>query len=63
MARWRLGNEKILTIAVNLGEEVHDSAEDGVYRDAEFLFEYVEGAYSALCDGSLLRKSTVAVLQ
>jgi malto-oligosyltrehalose trehalohydrolase len=63
VARWRLGNGKVLTIAVNLGEEAHDSAADRVYRDAEILFESVAGAYSALRDGSLLGKSTVALLQ
>jgi malto-oligosyltrehalose trehalohydrolase len=63
VARWRLGNRKVLTIAVNLGEEAHDSVADRVYRDAEILFESVTGAYSALRDGSLLGKSTVAILQ
>jgi maltooligosyltrehalose trehalohydrolase len=63
VARWRLGNRKVLTIAVNLGEEAHDSVADRIYRDAELLFESVQGAYSALRDGSLLSKSTVAILQ
>jgi glycosidase len=63
VARWKLGNGKVLTIAVNLGEEAHDSAADRGYRDGEILFESVEGAYSALCDGLLLDKSTVAILQ
>jgi malto-oligosyltrehalose trehalohydrolase len=63
VARWRLGDGKVLTIAVNLGEKAHDSAADSVYRDAEILFDSVEGAYSAFRGGSLLGKSAVAVLQ
>jgi maltooligosyltrehalose trehalohydrolase len=63
VARWRLGNSKVLTIAVNLGEEARDSAAGGFYRDAETLFESVEGAYSAFREGSLVGKSTVAILQ
>jgi maltooligosyltrehalose trehalohydrolase len=63
VARWRLGNRKVLTIAVNLGEQTRDSAADRVYRDAEILFESVEGAFSAFCDGSLLGRSTLAILQ
>jgi maltooligosyltrehalose trehalohydrolase len=63
VARWRLGNRKVLTIAVNLGGEAHDSAADRDYRDAEILFESVDGAFSAFRGGSLLGESTVAVLQ
>jgi maltooligosyltrehalose trehalohydrolase len=58
IARWRLGNDSILTIAINLGDE----SVDCLAPSDPLLFESAAGAYETLRRGRLAPNSTVALL-
>ena len=59
LARWRLGNGSVLTIACNLGSE----PAAGPQAEGELLFESRAGAAAALLDGTLPARCTVALLE
>jgi len=58
IARWRLGDGARLTIAANLGGETAQARAAG----ARTLFESTPGAADALAGGTLLPRTTVALL-
>jgi malto-oligosyltrehalose trehalohydrolase len=58
IARWRLGDRAILTIAVNLGE----GAVECLAPSDPLLFESREGAFEGLRRGELAPNATVALL-
>jgi maltooligosyltrehalose trehalohydrolase len=61
LARWRLGNGSILTLAVNLGEApAACTLPDGA--GGETLFEGRPGAADGLATGTLLPRCTIALL-
>jgi maltooligosyltrehalose trehalohydrolase len=65
VARWELGDGRILTLAVNLGDEpaMCVSHPTTLHGEGDLVFESAEGAGSSFRSGALMRKSTVAVLQ
>ncbi|NOG72534.1 malto-oligosyltrehalose trehalohydrolase [Roseicella sp. DB1501] len=61
LARWRLGDGSILTLAVNLGEAPAPcTLPDGA--GGETLFEGLSGAAGRLATGTLLPRCTIALL-
>ena len=58
LARWRLGDGRALTIAINLGE-----AEVACLAPSEpLLFESCDGAHESLREGTLVANAAVAML-
>jgi len=59
VARWRLGNGKVLTLATNLGRRTVDVPPEA----APLLFESRDGAGDELAKGRLPPRSTVALIE
>jgi malto-oligosyltrehalose trehalohydrolase len=58
IARWRLGNDTVLTIAINLGDEPVE-----LQAPADpLLFESCDGAFERLKEGTLAANAAVALL-
>ena len=60
LARWRMNDGAVLTLAANLGKAAVSAAPP---NDGRVLFESATGAAKSLKDGSLPPHTTVALLE